>query len=835
MPFGKVHPIVNQNARIMRLLFFFLVLTAGGAAVCAQEALEWQVPPEPLPQLIDAARTPSVVLSPGGEWLLVRHYQSHPTIAELAQPELRLAGLRINPHTNGPSRVLAFTALELLPVTEGTAQKVTGLPEQARITEMHWSPDGSRLAFLHTSRRGIELWVLDLSTKRCRRLTGPIVNDVLGKAFDWHADSRTLLVKVVPADRGAPPHPPEVPRGPIVRSSEGGGQAPARTYQDLLKSPYDEALFAYYAEAELMTVDVHSGDVQPLGIRGIVSDFDYSPDGRYLLVKTIHRPFSWLVPWYRFTHTVALYDRHGRLVRQLAEQPVAEQLPKGFMAVPTGPRRFQWRADAPATVYWVEALDRGDPGRLADFRDRLFYLEAPFDGPPRRALDTKYRFFRIEWGGDDLAVVHSRWWRTRREEARVWSPGQPERKAAPLWERSYEDRYSDPGEFVTTRNAWGREVLLRDAQGRLFLAGLGASPQGNMPFLDRFDPSSAEKERLWQSEAPWYERVVTVLDAQAGTMLTLRERIQVQPNYYLRNWRSGQLIQRTFFPNPYAALEGVRKEFIRFARADGVGLTGTLYLPKGYDEERDGPLPVLMWAYPREYKDADAAGQVTGSPHAFVRVHPASPVLWVTRGYAVFYNVSMPVIGEGEVEPNETFVEQLQMNAEAAVKVLVDRGVGDPDRIAIGGHSYGAFMTANLLAHTDLFAAGIARSGAYNRTLTPFGFQSEERTWWEAPQTYYKMSPFNFAHQIQEPLLLIHGMADNNSGTYPMQSERMFAALKGHGAVARLVMLPHESHGYRARESLLHVAWETDRWLEKYVKHRQLESRPRREAGAKEE
>ncbi len=819
----------------MRSFVFLLVLVAGVGAARAQEALEWQVPPEPLPQLIDAPRTPSVVLSPDGSWLLVRHYQSHPTLAELAQPELRLAGLRINPRTHGPSRTLAFVALELIPVAGGAARAVTGLPPEARITEMRWSPDGSQLAFLHTGPRGIELWVLELASGRCRQLTGPIVNDVLGKAFDWHADSRSLLVKTVPAERGAPPRPPEVPPGPIVRSSEEGGQAPARTYQDLLKSPYDEALFAYYAEAELASVDLRSGKVEPLGIRGILSDFDYSPDGRYLLVETIHRPFSWLVPWYRFAHTVVLYDRHGRIVRQLAEQPVAEQLPKGFMAVPTGPRHFQWRADAPATVYWVEALDGGDPARPAEFRDRLFYLEAPFEGPPRRALDTRYRFRHIEWGGDDLAIVHSRWWRTRREEVRMWAPARPDREAVPLWDRSYEDRYSDPGDFVTTRNAWGREVLLRDAQGRLFLAGLGASPQGNVPFLDRFDVASAKKERLWQSEAPWYERVVAVLDADAGTMLTLRESVQVQPNYYLRNWHSGELLQRTFFPNPYAALEGVRKEFIRFARADGVGLTGTLYLPKGYEEEKDGPLPVLMWAYPREYKDADAAGQVVGSPYAFVRVHPSSPVLWVTRGYAVFYNVSMPVIGEGDEEPNETFVEQLQMNAAAAVKVLADRGVGDPARVAIGGHSYGAFMTANLLAHTDLFAAGIARSGAYNRTLTPFGFQSEARTWWEAPQTYYKMSPFNFAHQIREPLLLIHGMADNNAGTYPMQSERMFAALKGHGAIARLVMLPHESHGYRARESLLHVAWETDRWLEKYVKHRQAERAPRGRGDAKKE
>lgn len=807
----------------MRILSSLLMLVAWSWLLPAQEAIKWQTPPDPLPQLIDAPRTPSVQLSPDGEWLLVRHYQNHPTIADLAQPELRLAGLRINPRTNGPSRATAFVDLGLVPVQSGEARPVEGLPADARITEMRWSPDGQRLAFLHTARDGIELWVLDLAAARCRRLTGPIVNDVLGKAFDWHADSRTLLVKTVPADRGAPPRAPEVPEGPIVRSSEEGGKAPARTYQDLLKSPYDEDLFEYYATAELTMVDALTGNAKPLGIRGIVSDFDYSPDGKYLLVEAIHRPFSWLVPWYRFAHTVRLYDSKGQEVRTLADLPAAEQLPKGFMAVPVGPRSFQWRADAPATLFWVEAMDGGDPKRQTDVRDRLYYLEAPFKGQPQRALDMALRFRGIQWGGPDLMLVHTRWWNTRREQTLAWAPARPDEAPRLLWDRSYEDRYTDPGDFLTRPNQWGRPVLVRDAPGNLFLAGLGASPEGNKPFLDRYDPITGEKQRLWQSEAPWYERVIDMVDVRGGAFLTLRESTNVPPNYFVRVWKNDTLIQRTFFPNPYTALEGVTKEFIRFEREDGVGLTGTLYLPKGYDKEKDGPLPVFMWAYPREYKDADAASQVTGSPYSFVRVSPSSPVLWVTRGYAVFYNVSMPVIGEGDEEPNETFVEQLQMNAAAAVKVLADMGVGDPQRVAIGGHSYGAFMTANLLAHTDLFAAGIARSGAYNRTLTPFGFQSEERTWWEAPETYYKMSPFNFAHQIKEPLLLIHGMADNNSGTYPMQSERMFAALKGHGAIARLVMLPHESHGYRARESLMHVAWETDRWLEKYVKNRKVE------------
>jgi dipeptidyl aminopeptidase/acylaminoacyl peptidase len=301
-------------------------------------------------------------------------------------------------------------------------------------------------------------------------------------------------------------------------------------------------------------------------------------------------------------------------------------------------------------------------------------------------------------------------------------------------------------------------------------------------------------------------------------VLTRRESVQEPPNYFYHNLEKNRTVQLTGFPHPTPQLKGITKELIRYNRDDGLKLTARLYLPDGYTTA-DGPLPMVMWAYPREYKSADAAGQVTDSPYRFIRTSWSSPVVWLLRGYAVLDYPSMPIIGEGDEEPNDSFIEQLVAGAKAAIDEVVRRGVADPERIAIGGHSYGAFMTANLLAHSDLFRAGIARSGAYNRSLTPFGFQSEDRTFWEAPETYFAMSPFMHADKVDEPILLIHGEADNNSGTYPMQSERFYNALKGHGAICRLVMLPHESHGYRARESALHVLYETDRWLEKYVKN----------------
>jgi dipeptidyl aminopeptidase/acylaminoacyl peptidase len=499
--------------------------------------------------------------------------------------------------------------------------------------------------------------------------------------------------------------------------------------------------------------------------------------------------------------------------------PLAESIPLGFGAVPTGPRFFGWRDDTPATLYWVEAQDGGDPRREAEIRDRVFMLSSPFDGEPAAVIGLGSRYAGILWGSDDLALVSEFWWRTRKTRTWIVQPDRSEVKPRLLFDRSYEDRYSDPGRPVMVDTPGGRSVLLTGDKGEtLYLSGSGASPEGNRPFLDKLDLATFKTGKLWQSQAPYYESFIRFTDTTGRFFIIRRESQTEPPNYFLRDKKAKKPKQLTAFPHPTPQLNDVKKEIIRYSREDGVQLTATLYLPPGYKPE-DGPLPVLLWAYPREFKSAQAAGQMSGSPYQFIRVSWSGPLPWLTRGYAVLDGPTMPIIGEGEEEPNDTFVKQLVASAKAAIAEVVRRGVGDPKRIAVGGHSYGAFMTANLLAYSDLFAAGIARSGAYNRTLTPFGFQSEERTYWEAPEIYYTMSPFMHADKVNEPILLIHGMADNNSGTFPLQSERFYNAVKGHGGTARLVMLPYESHGYRARESIMHTLWEMDCWLEKYVKH----------------
>ncbi len=805
--------------QIMKKLSFAIFVAAFCMTTNAQN-IGYQSPPQVIKDLVDAPPTPGVTLSPDKAHLLFLHLPNLPSIEEVAREELRLGGLRINPQTNGGSRSRYYHGLSLQAIGGSKKVDIKGFPADPRIENLSWAPDGSRLACTHTTSQGMELWIVDVASAQATRIEGLTVNDVIsGIPYQWFPDSRRLLVQQLDPNRGAAPQEPETPAGPVIQENTQGA-APVRTYQDLLKNPFDEDLFQYYTSSQLMVLDVEDGAKTDLGIAGIVAGRDISPDGQYILVTTLKRPFSYIVPYYRFAQEVTLYRQDGQLVRQLAHIPAAENIPKGFNAVRLGPRSFGWRADTDATLYWVEAQDGGDPKKAAAIRDRLYLLNAPFTGDAEASIDFELRFRGITWGDDHLAISREYWWSSRREIVSTWAPGTSNPAKNVLYDRSYEDRYTDPGSFQTDLNASGRSVLQRAPDGDLFLTGIGASPAGNRPFVDRFDLEKGQAQRLWQSEAPYYEIPMKILDAAKGILITRRESVDDNPNYFLRDLTTASVTQITHFPHPYEAMRGVSKQLVKYQRADGIELTGTLYLPPKYNPEEDGKLPVLMWAYPREYKTKDAASQVRNSPYEFLRLYYGSPIYWVMNGYAVFDNFAMPIIGEGDEEPNEQFVPQLVQGAEAAIDKIVEMGVADRRRLAVGGHSYGAFMTANLLAHSDLFAAGIARSGAYNRTLTPFGFQSEERTFWEAPEIYFTMSPFMHADKIREPILLIHGSADNNSGTYPMQSERFYAALKGHGGIARLVMLPHESHGYRARESIMHMLWEMDQWLEKHVKNR---------------
>jgi len=779
--------------------------------------LDYQTPPPQVAELLDAPPSPILRLSPQRDRMLILERPPLLDIAQLAQPELRLAGLRINPRTGGPSRERPYRNARLRELSGGREMPFRGLPADAKIFDPLWSPDGAHLAITLEFADRLELWLVDAESAEARAMDCPPLNAAFGRPYQWMPDGRALVARCVPPERGAAPQAPQVPSGPFVQENLGG-KRPARTHQDLLENPGDEALFVYHALSRLRLVPL-DGPSRPLGPPDLIAEFDPSPDGTKLLVERLHKPFSYSQPYQRFPLRTEVWNLEANVVAEIADLPLAENVPMAFGSVREGRRVIAWRADADAALYCVEALDGGDARNEADTRDLVSLLDFPYKGEGRPLARLALRFSGIQWGHGELALLSEDWWKTRR--IRTWRlrPDLSEAEPELLVDRSREDRYADPGSPLMHRNERGRSVLLSGTKGEsLYLVGDGASPEGDRPFLDRLDLSSGKTERLFHSQAPWYERPVDLLDSDKLVLLTQRESLDSPPNWCIRDLKRDRLKTVTDFPHPTPQLRGLAKELIHYTREDGVELSGTLYLPPGYDRERDGALPLILWAYPREYKDADAAGQVSGSPHRFVRVSWASPLVHLLEGYAVLDGPAMPIVGAGDQEPNDRFVEQLVASAKAAIDAVAARGVGDPERVAVGGHSYGAFMTANLLAHSDLFRAGIARSGAYNRSLTPFGFQSEERSLWQAPEVYFDMSPFMHADTIDEPLLLIHGEEDDNSGTYPLQSERFYGALMGHGAVARLVILPHESHSYRARESVMHMLWEQSRWLDRHVK-----------------
>ncbi len=651
-----------------------------------------------------------------------------------------------------------------------------------------------------------------------RRLVGPELNGTRGSAFTWAPDSRSLLVQTVLPGRGEPPVAPSVATGPVTQENTGPA-APVRTYQNLLANSYDEQLFDYYFTSQLTWVPIDGEAGSSIGEPGVVSGISLSPDGEYILETRLKRPYSYLAPAFAFGAEINVLDRKGEPVYQVMDRPRVTLPRIGRDMVNPGPRSVQWRNDADAVLIWAEAMDEGDARAEAEVRDRVFSLAAPFTDEPETFIDLDQRFSGVTWGRDDLALVNSIWRTNSRTKTFVVDPSRPDGEPELLWDRSFEDRYGNPGSPVTQPTETGTRVLLFSDDGEsIFLRGDGASERGDFPFLDRIHLATGETERLWQSEDSHYESVVALMNESGKHLLTRRESTEEPPNYFLRDLATDRLVPVTEFPDPAPQLAGIQRQIITYPREDGTMLSARLFTPPGYDPDEDGSLPVLLWAYPREFRDADAASQVTDSPNRFSRPFGSSPLFLLTQGYAILDGPAVPIIGVGDEEPNDTYIEQLVSSAQAAVDKVVEMGVGDRNRIAVGGHSYGAFMAANLLAHSDIFRAGIARSGAYNRTLTPFGFQAEPRSFWEAQEVYLQMSPFNHAHRITDPVLLIHGAEDNNSGTYPIQSERMFQALKGHGTISRLVMLPHESHGYVSRESVLHVLAETIEWLDTHVK-----------------
>ena len=801
-----------------------MLLSPAFSGLQAQTSLNYQEPPKALVELVDTRPTPNVEVSPrdkdGRQWLLIETISGLPTVADLAQPELRLAGLRFNPRTNGPSRGRYFTSLRLQALPDGTEKIVSGVPDNAKIRFAAWSPDARHVGFVNISdnanNAGLRLWIVDVASATAKPLTGIDLNGVFGPPCEWRADSASLTCKAVLKTRGPAPHRREVPTGPVIQENLGR-VTPGPTYQDLLRNPEDEQFFDYYATSQVEVVYL-DGTIKAVGKPGVIQGASPSPDGRYAMIEERHHPYSYLLPFSFFPERLTAINLTTGASKQLADRTLQDTIPNIHDAVEAGPREFDWRGDAAATVFWVEAGDGGDPRKEVPVRDTLFLLDAPFDGPARKMAEIPVRFSSVTWGNGKLALVEEERWKDRKRIMLAVSPDAGG-ASVKLFEGSFEDRYQDPGRPFEVMNASGKHVLQMTGDGNgIYLHAEGASPEGDRPFLAVMSAANGESKRLWQSADKFFEFPAAVLGALHPSVLIRRESPDLPPNFYLKSLAKGDFKQVTFFPSPYGNAPLPKKRVLKYKRADGVELSANLYLPVGY-QPGGGPLPTLMEAYPTEYKTKSAAGQVIGSPYEFPFLWWGSPIPFVTQGYAVLESATIPIVGEGQAEPNDTYVEQLVASAQAAIDEGARLGVVDRNRVAVMGHSYGAFMTANLLAHSDLFKAGIARSGAYNRTLTPFGFQNEDRTYWQAPEVYYKMSPFSYADRIKTPILLIHGEADNNTGTFPMQSERLFSGIKGAGGTVRFVLLPLESHGYAARESVLHMFWEMNNWMSTYVKN----------------
>jgi dipeptidyl aminopeptidase/acylaminoacyl peptidase len=796
---------MKKTIPVSALIFIFLC----SLALFAQEP--YKLPPKEVIDIVNAPPPPRVSMSPNGELMLLVDYEAMPSIAYMAQPLLRLAGTRILPKYNARQVTTFNTGLTIKSIRDGSIKKIA-LPEGTSLGFPQWSHDGKWIAFTRYVDAGVELWVAETETGEANALTGPVINATINSGFTWLPGSGQLLAYTVLEGRGKPPQKPEVPVGPNIQESSGKFSK-VWTYQDLLQTPYDEKLFKYYATSQIMEIDVASGESRKIATPGVFLSADPSPDGKMLLVYEIKKPYSYSVPYYYFTHSLEIWDRDGNLLNILADLPVADEVP--MRGVPTGPRSCEWRVLKPATLIWVEALDEGDPEKEVPYRDKIMTLSAPFEDKPSEVMKVQYRYSGMDWlQPEGSALVTEYNWKKRWRTTYLVNVDDPSAAPKKIIDISAQDRYNDPGRPVYQRTRAGKYVLLQDKDW-VYLSGSGASPKGDMPFLDKFNIQSMKKERLFQCSEGSYETFVDFLGESRKKIIIQSESKTSPPNYYIFDLKNKTRNALTDYKDPAPQLTGLKKQLIKYTREDGVELSGTLYLPPGYKEgERR---PCVIWAYPIEYSDPRIAGQVRGSPHRFTFFRGTSQLFFLTQGYVLLDGAQMPVVGDPKTM-NDTFVDQIVSSLKAAIDTLDAMGVIDPERVGIGGHSYGAFMTANLLAHCDLLAAGIARSGAYNRTLTPFGFQSERRTLWEAPELYFKVSPFMHAHKINEPILLIHGEADNNSGTFPIQSQRLFHALKGHGATVRLVMLPDESHGYRARESVLHVLAEMLEWFDKYVK-----------------
>lgn len=793
----------------------------------------YNLPPQNILDVMRAPSPPRPYVSPTHDSILLVSWQVYPSIARVATPFLRLAGVRVEPGNHsrhdtpgGYGITPCAEKVDLVHVSDSTQIHIA-FPGNACPGGPAWSADGKRFAFANIAPESVELWIGDSKTGEIHRVPGLRLNPMLNDELRWMPDQKTLLVKLVPKGLGAPPKESNVPIGPSIQESEGQkGQSSTYETRDTLNNKHDEDLFDYYGATQLALINAATGAVTLLGKPANYESLSPAPDGKHVLVTTIHKPYSYVTTYDRFPKEVEAWDVSQPAhisVHTIASLPLADRVP--IDGVPLGPRDFSWRPTDPATLTWAEALDGGDWNVDVPNRDKLMLSKAPFTAPAAEIARTVQRYAGYEWSEQpSIALLteydNNKHWR----KTFVVNIDDSQQKPRLLWDLSTDELYKDPGAPVRRVLPNGASVIRQEGDS-IYLGGEGASPDGDRPFLDRLDLKSQQSERLFRCDKSSYERFLGFTGPGTKTFLTWRQSPTDPPNAFKRTLgnkidsRDGEATVSstsaaiTHIPDLTPAVRAIQKRLVKYKRADGLDLSFTLYTPPGFKEGTR--VPTILYAYPLDYADPTTAGEVSGSQETFTQLYQYQ--LLLLAGYAIIDEASFPIIGDPK-KAYDTYLDQLVADGKAAVEEAVRLGVADPERIGVTGHSHGALMTVNLVAHSDLFRAGVATSGSYNKTLTPFGFQSERRSVWEAPDVYEKVSPFFVADKIKTPLLLIHGAEDANPGTIPLQSTKLYEAIRGNGGITRLVLLPHEPHWYTAMESNEQEIYEMLRWFDKYVK-----------------
>jgi len=787
-----------------KILFLFIA-----AILTTLQAGNYKEPPAEISKLLDVPADEYLSPIRDTQLAIKLAYEPFTSLATLSEDFLELAGSRINPVT---SSVVIKNRFLYLKLYNHLTNSTTTIAESGAdyILDYSISPSKHYLAIKMQKLDGIYLTVYDLVKSKSVYLSSFKLNNVLDDlAVQW-VKNDGLMLMTVPEKRA----PLKIRSAEFIvpRTEETSGQsAKLRTFQSLLKDEYDRYLFEHFFTSQPVLLSLPQGKIEKIGKPDIYTVFEMSPDGKFINAKRINKPYSFAVPYYRFGYTREILNTKGKMVKELTTKPVQEEIPVD--GVEQGARYFSWLPGRPAEICWLEAQDKGDPEITVPERDWLYSSAAPFVNSSVK-IKCKERLSDLEFFADGQRVMVTEYDNNKEWNRCYIADLNGKAVSQEVYSLSENDKYAHPGSLLKSFDLSGQEIIL-EKNGFCFYKNPGYTPNGTKPALDAINFTTSEKKRVFQSDSTAYERISNFWGKSNDSLVVASESPEQPLNYYICDLKTGKRIALTNNQDKQPQLRSIKKELVNYFRADSLKLNGSLYLPPDYEPGKKYPL--VIWAYPREFTDAALAGQVSGTANNYLRFGGWSPLYLTLLGYVVLDNASMPVVGNVK-ERNDNFITQIVDNAKAAIDYLDKRGIIDPNKVAVGGHSYGAFMTAVLLAESNLFKAGIAQSGAYNRTLTPFGFQSEKRSYWQAKEFYNRVSPFNNVEKLKSPLLLIHGEKDSNPGTYPIQSERMYAAIKGNGGTARLVILPYEDHGYEAKESVKQMIAETVEWLDKYLK-----------------